>query len=182
MNTNQITFNAKSHIQLLAAAIFIVGGLLVIFLMDDANSKPDPFAFLFLFGGTPLLGLIHSSLVAVATDGPSVSRKLGFVALSGLAQLGAFMAFILGFWILGDSSFIPVLIASLAGCLMYMGLMFLVLRLPISGRTIGLGCALSSVWAIGLLFPEPRLALTVEPFVWWIGVSTSLALTMPKKA
>lgn len=182
MNTTQTTFDAKSHIQLLAAATFIVGGLLLVFLTDDMKSKPDPFAFLFLFGGTPLLGLIHSSLVAVATDGPSMPRKLGFVALSGLAQLGAFVAFILGFWILGDSTFIPVLIASLAGCIMYMGVMFLVLRLPISGRTIGLACALSSVWAIGLLFPEPRLALTVEPFVWWVGVSASLAMTMPKKA
>lgn len=182
MNTNQITFNAKSHIQLLAAAIFITIGLLQLWAMGSDNSRPNAFAFLFLLAGTPLLALIHSSLVAVTTYGPSIPRKLGFIALSAVAQIGAFVVFILGFRLLGDSTFIPVVIASVAGCLMYLGVMSLVLRLPIVGRTIGLGCGLSSVWAIGLLFPEPGWVFSIEPFVWWIGVSTSLALTLPKSA
>ena len=130
-----------------------------------------------------LPGLAHGLTVAVATQGCTLARKAVFVVVAGITSLGAALVGILGAAIDDNSILLILFPASVAGCFAYQFLIYLILRLPISSRTIVYGLAFTSLWLLALVVDPSsgELVWLVEPFVWWIGFSASLLLTLPSQ-
>ena len=170
--TIRTSFHRGRHIVALALLCFVA---LAIELVDVRVLG----AFLL----SPLPGLAHGLTVAVATEGCTLARKAVFVVVAGITSLGAALVGVLGAAMDDDSILLIFFPASVAGCFAYQGLIYLMLRLPISSRTIVYGLAFTSLWLLALVIDPSSgdLVWFVEPFVWWIGFSASLLLTLPTR-